>query len=180
VVAGAGKGIGIAGASLAAGYVIDSLAGIDTKVHGPARLAVDGIVVPAILLSSMPMQYKLGAAGIAFGAARVFDYFKPAQVPHNDLADPVITSTWQNPPNNLLGRLSDNFLVETRRGQAKVDMSSVMAPNMMDAVGLPAAVMLLPSRYKLAGAAAVYVAGRVLNALDSNNKNGDSLVLPKR
>lgn len=77
---GAAKGLGIAGLSLAGGYMLDT--GLSKvfgyrapTTDGMGRFAVDGVAVPAILLSDLPARYKFGLAGAAFVSARASDYF---------------------------------------------------------------------------------------------------------
>ncbi len=77
---GAAKGLGIAGLSLAGGYALDTglskLFGYRAPTtDGMGRFALDGVAVPAILLSDLPARYKFGLAGAAFVSARASDYF---------------------------------------------------------------------------------------------------------
>lgn len=72
-------GLGVAGFSLAAGYNFDrALAHAlgrerpdDRADENAARLAVDGCLVPAFLLSDIPMKFRVPLAVTAFGAGRV-------------------------------------------------------------------------------------------------------------
>lgn len=72
-------GLGIAGISTAAGYNFDrALAHAlnrerpdDRADENAARLAVDGCLVPAFLLSDIPMRFRIPLVVTAFGAGRV-------------------------------------------------------------------------------------------------------------
>lgn len=81
---GAAKGLGIAGASLAAGYAIDTLGSKvfgykQPQVRGLAQTLLDGVAVPSILLSSMPARAKIGLASVTFVAARAGDLLDGTQ-----------------------------------------------------------------------------------------------------
>lgn len=176
---GAAKGIAISGASLALGYAMDKMIGIDQKVTGGEKLLVDAVVVPGILLSSMPLRYKAVAAGTTMLAVRAANYFNSGKIAHNDQDDPVVQSILRNPSSDALSRASDNYGLHIRRGQSKIDMSFLVVPNNCDAVLLPAAVLGLPPQYKLAGAAGAFILGRAVNYF-RNDDYGDSLSVPKR
>ncbi|MBX9686682.1 MAG: hypothetical protein K2X27_08270, partial [Candidatus Obscuribacterales bacterium] len=77
---GAATGLAIAGGSLAAGYALDKLGSSifgykAPETDGTGRFLMDGVAVPAILLSNMPARYKFGLAGAAFMSSRAADYF---------------------------------------------------------------------------------------------------------
>ncbi len=77
---GAVKGLAIAGGTLAAGYALDKLGASvfgykQPEVDGMDRFLMDGVAVPAILMSGLPSRYKFALAGTAFLGSRVADYF---------------------------------------------------------------------------------------------------------
>ena len=180
-VSGAAKGFGIAGAGLATGYLLDQMIGTNNKTYGALKLGVDGVVVPGILMSSLPIQYKIVGAALAFGGTRVADYCNSGKIPHNDAEDPVLQSFTRNPSTGFLSSASDSWSINTRRGQTKVEMSSVFVPNQIDAFGSPVALLGLPARYKVAGVAMVYTVGRIANVIGDriNPRLGDALTVPK-
>ncbi len=77
---GASKGLLIAGGTLALGYGVDKLGSSifgykSPETDGPGRFLLDGVAVPAVLMSNMPSRYKFASAGVLFGMARASDYF---------------------------------------------------------------------------------------------------------
>ncbi len=161
---GAGKAIFIAGGSILAGKVLDNALGLDTSHNGTARLVMDGLVVPSILISALPTQQKLLYAGGVFCASRAIDYLT---------ADRKTPGTWDT----TLSRMGE----DAHRNPSTMDFSSLLVPNACDAVLLPAAAIALPAQYKIAGIAAAYGAGRLLNAAryHMNPNYSDMLVKPK-
>lgn len=75
---GAATGLGVAGLTLGAGYGLDYLSSKMFGYKQPEldmfRAGMDGIAVPAVLLSNIPSRYKFALAGTAFLSARVADY----------------------------------------------------------------------------------------------------------
>ena len=77
------KTMGWSGLSTAAGYAADSLISSATGIemvdrhgnHG-ARLAIDGALVPAMIMSDVPMRYKAPLAVAAFAGGRAVSYFQ--------------------------------------------------------------------------------------------------------
>jgi hypothetical protein len=73
---GLAKGMLISGATLATGYAFDTyLMGNKNHMDGGGRFIMDGFVTPAILVSNMPMRYKLPMAALTFGGARAVDWW---------------------------------------------------------------------------------------------------------
>jgi hypothetical protein len=78
---GAVKGLAVAGGTLALGYGMDKLGASifgykQPETDGMGRFLLDGVAVPAVLLSDLPARYKFALAGTAFLSARAADYFK--------------------------------------------------------------------------------------------------------
>lgn len=77
---GAVKGLAWAGGTLAAGYALDNLGAKvfgykAPEVDGFGRFAVDGIAVPALLMSNLPSRWKFGLAATTFLGAHASEFF---------------------------------------------------------------------------------------------------------
>ncbi|MBY0549366.1 MAG: hypothetical protein K2W95_18970 [Candidatus Obscuribacterales bacterium] len=74
---GFGKGLGIGAGSLALGFGVDTLIGQSfnyvPKQDGLLRYTLDGVIIPGVVLSSLPTRIKLPAVIGLFGGARVGD-----------------------------------------------------------------------------------------------------------
>ncbi len=76
---GAGKGIFVGGLTLAAGYAIDKTLsnqfGYESKFDGSSRLLLDGVAIPAILMSNLRPREKLLLGAVTFGTSRALAHF---------------------------------------------------------------------------------------------------------
>lgn len=75
-------GVGLSALSMGAGYGFDKeiapsfglKSSADNQLSNGTRLAVDGCLVPAFLLSDIPLKYRLPLAATAFGAGRAANF----------------------------------------------------------------------------------------------------------
>lgn len=151
IAAQAGKGALLAGGALVTGLVLDSLLGNDANPTSPTRLLLDGLVLPGILVSSLSARDKVIYGSAVFCATRAAEYL------------------WANKTSGSLDTLPDRTSEDAKKNQSTLNFSSLLIPNECDALLLPAVVLGLPGKYKLAGAAGAYVAGRTFNAIRYHN-----------
>lgn len=91
------KAMGWAGLSTGAGYAVDSMFTAATGIemvdqhgnHG-ARLAIDGALVPSIVMAELPMRYKAPLAVAAFATGRATTYFQT-----NESSSPQLSNLLQ-------------------------------------------------------------------------------------
>lgn len=74
------RGVGLSTLSMATGYGVDlaigkvfGIAGLEQRNNG-ARFAVDGCLVPALIMSDLPARFKLPVAVAAFAASRANNF----------------------------------------------------------------------------------------------------------
>ncbi len=145
---GFAKGLGISAATLAAGYGADYMLGkqfgYKPTYEGTSRYLIDGVAIPAILLSGMQPRTKIWMSALAFAGARAQDYFAGTG--------------------------------------ASADMSLLLRPNTIDAIGITATALApLPGKYKAIGFLGTIAIGRGWNllarqtGLDGYNNSGEVL-----
>ena len=71
---GFAKGALTSAASLGAAYAADSLLGNGSTLDSTPRSLLDGVAVPAVIMSELPARYKVGLASAAFLTSRVLGY----------------------------------------------------------------------------------------------------------
>ncbi|MBX9686307.1 MAG: hypothetical protein K2X27_06365 [Candidatus Obscuribacterales bacterium] len=144
---GAGKGLMLGSLTVAAGYGLDKILGdqfgFQSKMDATNRLLLDGLALPAILMSNLKGREKLLLATGTFLSSRALDYLS-----------------------------SGADANESKVGFATMRSSNLLRPNLVDGVLVTSAALApLPAKEKALAIATAYLGGRAYNIVSDRINN---------